>query len=108
SGGLLSVALGGMIASVLGTFSTFTYPDNIALLRSTRVASRFAVLAAGVLLVLLGSCVKLDMLLVLVPSPVLSALATMLFGIIVVHAIQHLAPVEWDDTKLIIAGFALL
>jgi xanthine/uracil permease len=24
------------------------------------------------------------------------------------HAIHHLAPVEWDETNLIIAGFALL
>jgi xanthine/uracil permease len=108
SGGLLSVAVGGILASAVGAFSTFVYPDNIALLRSTRVASRYAVLAAGLLLVLLGSCVKFDMLLVLVPSPVLSALATLLFGIIVMHAIHHLAPVEWDDTKLIVAGFALL
>lgn len=108
SGGLMSVALGGILASMLGTFSTFVYPDNIALLRSTRVASRFAVLTAGLLLVLLGSCVKFDMLLVLIPTPVLSALATILFGIVMMHAIHHLAPVEWDETNLIIAGFALL
>lgn len=108
SGGLMSAALGGVLASVLGTFSTFVYPDNMALLRSTRVASRFVVLAAGLLLVALGSCIKFDMLLVLVPSPVLSALATILFGIVMVHAIHHLAPVEWDETNLIIAGFALL
>ncbi len=108
SGGLMSAALGGVLASVLGTFSTFVYPDNMALLRSTRVASRFVVLTAGLLLVALGSCIKFDMLLVLIPSPVLSALATILFGIVMVHAIHHLAPVEWDETNLIIAGFALL
>ena len=108
SGGLMSVALGGILASVLGTFSTQVYPDNMALLRSTRVGSRFAVLAAGILLVLLGSCVKFDMLLVLVPSPILSAIATLLFGIVMVHAIHHLAPVEWDEVNLTIAGFALL
>ena len=108
SGGLISVALGGILASVLGTFSTQVYPDNMALLRSTRVGSRYAVLAAGILLVLLGSCVKFDMLLVLVPSPILSAIATLLFGIVMVHAIHHLAPVEWDEINLTIAGFALL
>jgi xanthine/uracil permease len=108
SGGLTSAALGGMLASTLGAFSTFPYPDNMALLRSTRVASRFAVLSAGLLLVLLGACVKFDMLLVLVPTPILSAVATLLFGIVMMHAIHHLAPVEWDETNLIIAGFALL
>jgi xanthine/uracil permease len=108
SGGLMSVALGGILASMLGTFSTQVYPDNMALLRSTRVGSRYAVLAAGILLVILGSCVKFDMLLVLVPSPILSAIATLLFGIVMVHAVHHLAPVEWDEVNLTIAGFALL
>ncbi|HEY4263836.1 MAG TPA: solute carrier family 23 protein [Micropepsaceae bacterium] len=108
SGGLMSVALGGMLASVLGTYATHIYPDNMGLLRTTRVASRYATLACGVLLMLLGSCVKFDMMLVLVPTPVLSAIATLLFGIVMMHAIQHLSGVEWDDRNLIIAGFSLL
>jgi xanthine/uracil permease len=45
---------------------------------------------------------------VLVPTPVLSAIATLLFGIVMMHAIQHLSGVEWDDRNLIIAGFSLL
>jgi xanthine/uracil permease len=48
------------------------------------------------------------MLLVLVPTPVLAAIATLLFGIVMMHAIQHLSTVEWDDRNLIIAGFSLL
>jgi xanthine/uracil permease len=108
SGGLMSVAIGGMLASVLGTYATHIYPDNMGLLRYTRVGSRYATLACGVLLILLGSCVKFDMLLVLVPTPVLAAIATLLFGIVMMHAIQHLSHVEWDDRNLIIAGFSLL
>jgi xanthine/uracil permease len=108
SGGLMSVAIGGMLASILGTYATHIYPDNMGLLRTTRVGSRYATLACGVLLILLGSCIKFDMLLVLVPTPVLAAIATLLFGIVMMHAIQHLAVVEWDDRNLIIAGFSLL
>jgi xanthine/uracil permease len=108
SGGLMSVAMGGILASVLGTYSTQIYPDNMGLLRSTRVGSRYAVLACGILLMLLGACIKFDMLLVIVPTPVLAAIATLLFGIVTIHAIQHLAPVEWSDRNLIIAGFSLL
>lgn len=108
SGGLMSVAIGGMLASVLGTYSTYIYPDNIGLLRTTRVGSRFATLTAGVMLILLGSCIKFDMLLVLVPTPVLAAIATLLFGVVMMHAIQHLSQVEWDDRNLLIAGFSLL
>jgi xanthine/uracil permease len=108
SGGLMSVALGGMLASVLGTYATHIYPDNMGLLRYTRVGSRYGTLACGILLMLLGSCIKFDMMLVLVPTPVLAAIATLLFGIVMMHAIQHLSVVEWDDRNLIIAGFSLL
>jgi len=108
SGGLMSVAIGGMIASILGTYATHIYPDNMGLLRYTRVGSRYATLTCGILLILLGACVKFDMLLVLVPTPVLSAIATLLFGIVMIHAIQHLGTVEWTDRNLIIAGFSLL
>lgn len=108
SGGQMSVAIGGMLASVVGTYATNIYPDNMGLLRYTRVGSRYATLACGILLILLGACVKFDMLLVVVPTPVLAAIATLLFGIVMMHAIQHLSQVQWDETKLMIAGFALL
>ncbi len=108
SGGLMSVAIGGVLASVLGTYATHIYPDNMGLLRYTRVGSRYATLACGILLMLLGTCIKFDMMLVLVPTPVLAAIATVLFGVVMIHAIQHLAPVKWDERNLIIAGFSLL
>ncbi len=55
---------------MVGGFSTIAYPDNIGMLRTTRVGSRYATLAAGVLLIVLGGFVKFDMLLVVVPQPV--------------------------------------
>ena len=57
---------------------------------------------------LLGACVKFDMLLVAVPTPVISAVATLLFGIVLVHGIGILGRVEWNDRSLVIAGFGLL
>ncbi len=108
SEGLFAVSLGSMLAAALGVFSLQIYPDNIGMMRATRVASRYATLTAGILLVVLGSCVKFDMLLVLVPVPVLSAVATILFGIVMVHAIHILAHVEWDDRNLVVAGAALM
>lgn len=108
SQGIFAVALGSVLAGIVGGFSTIAYPDNIGLLRSTRVGSRYATLAAGILLVVLGSCVKFDFLLVVVPLPVLSASATVLFGIVFMHGVHMLANVEWDNRKLMIAGLATL
>ena len=108
SEGVFAVGLGAVLAGGLGGFGTLVYPDNIGMLRSTRVGSRYATLAAGVLLILLGTCVKFDMLLVLVPISVISAAATLLFGIVFMHGVHILAQVKWDDRQLIAAGLAML
>ena len=106
--GVFAVALGSVLAGIVGGFSTLVYPDNVGMLRSTRVGSRYATLAAGLLLIVLGSCVKFDFLLVLVPLPVLSAAATLLFGIVFMHGVHMLADVEWDDRTLIVTGLSML
>src|SRR5580698_2848236 len=108
SQGVFAIGLGGVLAGLVGSFSTIVYPDNIGMLRTTRVGSRYATLAAGVLLIVLGASIKFDLLLVVVPLPVLSAAATLLFGIVLTHGVHILAKVDWDDRKFIIAGLAML
>lgn len=108
SEGCFTAAVGAVLAAMVGTFSTTVYPDNMGMLRSTRVGSRYGTVAAGVLLVVLGSCVKFDMLLVLVPTVVLAGIATVLFGIVMVHGIHLLSGIKWSDRNLIIAGAALM
>jgi len=92
----------------VGGFSTIAYPDNLGMLRATRVGSRYATLAAGILLIALGGFIKFDMLLVLVPQAVISAAATLLFGIVFMHGVHSLASVDWDDRKFMVAGLSLL
>jgi xanthine/uracil permease len=106
--GVFGVAIGSVLAAIVGGFSSIAYPDNIGMLRATRVGSRYATLAAGVLLIGLGGFIKFDMLLVLVPQPVVSAAATLLFGIVFMHGVHMLANVSWDDRKFMVAGLALL
>jgi xanthine/uracil permease len=48
------------------------------------------------------------MLLVVVPTPVISATATLLFGMVFIHGVHMLASVEWDERKFMVAGLALL
>lgn len=108
SQGVFAIGIGGVLAGLVGGFSTIVYPDNIGMLRTTRVGSRYATLAAGVLLIVLGASIKFDLLLVVVPLPVLSAAATLLFGIVLMHGVHILAKVDWDDRKFIVAGLAML
>jgi xanthine/uracil permease len=108
SEGIFGVAVGSVVAGLFGGFSTIVYPDNVGMLRTTRVGSRYATLAAGLLLIIFGGCIKFDMLLVVVPLPVISAAATLLFGIVFMHGVDILAQVKWDDRRLIAAGLAFL
>jgi xanthine/uracil permease len=108
SQGIFGVALGSIVAGIFGGFITIVYPDNIGMLRATRVGSRFATLAAGIVLIVLGGCVKFDFLLVIVPLPVISAAATLLFGIVFMHSIHILSKVNWDERHLITGGMAFL
>jgi xanthine/uracil permease len=108
SEGLFGVALGSVVAGLCGGFSTIAYPDNVGILRATRVGSRFVTLTAGIFLIALGGCVKFDMLLVVIPLPVISAAATLLFGIVFMHCVHILADVQWDDRKLISTGLAFV
>ena len=106
--GVFGMAIGSVLAAIVGGLSTIAYPDNIGMLRATRVGSRYATLAAGILLIALGGFVKFDMLLVVVPQPIISAAATLLFGIVFMHGVHMLANVDWDDRKFTVAGLALL
>jgi xanthine/uracil permease len=106
--GVFGMAVGSVLAAIVGGLSTIAYPDNIGMLRATRVGSRYATLAAGILLIALGGFIKFDMLLVVVPMPIISATATLLFGIVFMHGVQMLSNVEWDERKFVVAGLALL
>ncbi len=108
SGGVLAMMLGSAVASCLGSFSNLPYPANLAMLRSTRVASRHVTIATGVILIAMGFCTKVDYIFVLLPVPVLSAAASVLFGIVFVHGIEFLGTVEWTERRLTIAGFSLM
>jgi xanthine/uracil permease len=108
SEGCFAAAIGSALGAMLGTFSMQIYPDNVGLLRTTRVGSRYATFAAGITLLVLGCCVKFDMLLVLVPVVVISAAATILFGIVMVHGIHLLHEVDWNDRNLVVGGSALM
>jgi len=108
SQGIFAVAIGSVLAGIVGGFSTIVYPDNMGMLRTTRVGSRYATLSAGLILIALGACIKFDMLLVLVPQPIVSAAATLLFGVVFMHGVQMLSKVDWNDRQYAAAGLAVL
>jgi xanthine/uracil permease len=108
SKGVFAFMLGSALGSAIGAFTNLPYPANVAILRSTRVASRWVILVTGLILIAMGFCTKIDYVFVLLPVSVLSAAATVLFGIVFVHGVEMLAKVKWDERSLAIAGFSLM
>jgi xanthine/uracil permease len=108
SRGVLSFMLGSALGTLIGAFTNLPYPANVAILRSTRVASRWVTFTTGLILIAMGFCTKIDYVFVLLPVSVLSAAATVLFGIVFVHGVEMLASVDWDERSLAIAGFSLM
>lgn len=51
---------------------------------------------------------KFDTLFVIIPTAVLAGVATVLFGIVMVHGIHLLSTIAWSYRSLIIAGTALM
>jgi uracil-xanthine permease len=86
------------VATVLGgVFNSFPYvafAENIGLVRMSRVTSRFVVVAAGVLMILLGLVPKAGAVVASVPHPVLGAAAVVMFGMVASVGIQILAKVD--------------
>lgn len=108
SWGVFAMMLGSALATCIGAFSNLPYPANVALLRSTRVASRQVTMATGILLIAMGFLNKLDYLFVVLPVPILAAAATVLFGMVFVHGIEMLSEVKWVERQLAITGFSLM
>jgi xanthine/uracil permease len=104
SQGVFGEVLGSAVGAMIGGISTLTFPDNVGMLRATRVGSRYVTLTAGLILIVLGCIVKFDLLLVAIPMPILSAAGTLLFGMIIMSGVQILGRVHWDNRNLIVAG----
>jgi len=102
--GVFGEVLGSTVGSVFGGLSTLAYPDNIGLLRVTRVGSRYVTLATGIILLVLGGLTPFDALLQAVPLPILAAAGTVLFGVLFASAIDVLSTVQWNQASLLTAG----
>lgn len=102
--GLFSEFLGSVVGAAFGGLGTTSYPENIGIIRITRIGSRYVTLAAGIFAIVLSLFPKLALFIAALPGPVLGAASTILFGIIAVSGIQILNRVEWDELNLAVAA----
>jgi xanthine/uracil permease len=91
------------IATVLGgIFNSFPYvafAENIGLVRIARIKSRFVVVAAGGIMIVLGMLPKAGAMVASVPHPVLGGAAVAMFGMVATVGIQILRQVDLREER---------
>jgi xanthine/uracil permease len=102
--GAFGIALTGVLAGAIGTFSSSVYPENIGLLRSTRVGSRWITVTAGALFIVAGFIYKIGAVFAGVPSGVIGAAAVVMFAVIMMSGVEILAKVNWSPRNIILVG----
>jgi xanthine/uracil permease len=106
--GLFVEFFGCAVGAMLGGLGTTSYPENIGIIRISRIASRFVTLAAGGIAVALSLFPALSLFIAGLPAPVLAAASTILFGVIAVSGIQMMSQVEWDPLNIAVAAPAFI
>jgi uracil-xanthine permease len=106
--GLFTEFLGTSIGSLFGGIGTTSYPENVGIIRVTRIGSRFVTMAAGVFALALAFLPQLSLFIAGLSGAVLAAASTVLFGIIAFSGVQMLRRVVWDDLNITVAATSFI
>lgn len=99
SNGLRADTFGSVISSLLNGFQASAYGQNIGLIVVSRVKTRFAVAACGVILVVLALFPVTAAVIAAVPLPVLGGAGIAVFGPVAVNGVQVLSDVDFTSEK---------
>ena len=106
--GIGAEGIGCFLTGIFGGFASTSYTENIGLVALTRVASRYVVVIAGVLLVVLGFIAKFGALIATIPQPIVGGLYLTLFGLIASIGLGVLRHADLDSQRnQLIIGFSL-
>ncbi|MEM8933604.1 MAG: solute carrier family 23 protein, partial [Acidobacteriota bacterium] len=106
--GLFAEGIGCALASCLGALPCTSYTQNVGILATTRVASRFVVQLAGGVLLLYGLCPKFGALLVALPRSVLGGVFVIVCGSIVVSGIRLIQTAPATPRQGLVIGTTLI
>lgn len=107
SGGVLCDGLGSLISGIFGAGPNTAFSQNVGLLTLTKVASRYVMVLAGILLALIGVFPKISALIAVMPTPVLGGVGIIMFGLVAAQGIKTLTSVKLHDRELLIISVAL-
>ncbi|CAM5774817.1 uracil-xanthine permease [Labrys miyagiensis] len=85
------------IGGVLNSFPYTCFAENVGLVRLTQVKSRWVIVAAGIIMIVLGSLPKAAAIVAGIPLPVLGGAALAMFAAVAVVGIQTLSKVDFNN-----------
>lgn len=106
--GIRAEGLGCLLAACVGGLPCTSYTQNIGIIATTGVASRFVVRIAAVVLLLYGLCPKFGALLVALPRPVLGGVFVIVCAMIVASGFELLARAEPTTPNRLVIGLTLV
>ncbi|MFD5650901.1 nucleobase:cation symporter-2 family protein [Streptomyces sp. NPDC127039] len=99
AGGLRADMISSIVSPVFGSFTQTAFAQNVGLIAITRVKSRFAVAAAGGILLLFGLFPILGRAAAAIPGPVIGGAGVVLFGTVVAAGIRTLAKADYGNAS---------
>ncbi|ALC91358.1 xanthine/uracil permease [Bacillus sp. FJAT-18017] len=100
--------LGCFVGSLFGGTPMTGYSSNAGIIAITGVASRMAIIAAGIILIGLGLIPKLSALITCIPQPVIQGIFGVVCVAIVMNGLKVIQIVEIDDRNMIVIGVPIL
>jgi len=97
--GLRAEGLATILGGIFNSFPYTTYNQNLGLLALSKVASRFVVVASGIILVCLGLIPKFAALATIIPPPVIGGATTIMFAMVAVAGIKMLLNVDFNKNS---------
>jgi xanthine permease len=103
--GMRAEGLATVVGGIFNSFPYTTFSQNIGLLALTKVTSRYVVIAAGFILMALGTLPKFAALATIIPAPVFGGATAIMFAMVAVAGIQTLVNVDFtkNSNMLVVA-----
>jgi xanthine permease len=106
--GLRAEGFASILGGIFNSFPYTTYSGNAGLVGLTKVASRYVVATAGVILFCLGLLPKFAALATIIPKPVLGAAMVIMFSMVATAGIEILQKVDFSKNgNLLIAACSI-
>lgn len=106
--GIMAEGLACVLAVLFGGMPCTSYTQNIGIIATTKIASRFVVQIAAVILMLYGVCPKFGALIVAMPRSVIGAVFVIVCGSIIMSGIKLVASAKRTTANNFIVGTTLI